>query len=124
MGLNQSALNGRGCQHTNNDGLQCRAYAVKNSDRCISHSDKATRDAAASKMKITHQKRSNPDSVSDLLEGSSWDLRTVAKLMKLIMRDVHAERITLATAHALNALASSSIRALDKGILEDRLEYL
>ena len=125
MGLEEKeAKRGRGCLYINASGIQCRAFATKNSDRCIAHSDPNTRRSASNRMKTAHQQRLNPESVSDLLNGSSWNLRTVAMLMKLVMRDVHAERITPAVAHTLTSLGNVAIRALDKGELEERLEHL
>lgn len=51
-------------------------------------------------------------------------MRTLAQLMKLVMRDVHAGSLPPNIAHTMTALANISIKALEKGEIEERLEHL
>jgi hypothetical protein len=70
------------------------------------------------------KRRVIPTSVEQALDMPHWDLRVVADLCRLVLREVYAGKVETAKAHAITALCNTAIRALDKGDLEARLEEL
>jgi hypothetical protein len=75
-------------------------------------------------MKAARRASVRADSIEEILCGRTWDLRAVSHLVRLVMRDVHAGRITPSVGHCLTALGNVALRALEKSDLEDRLERL
>ena len=51
-------------------------------------------------------------------------MKTVALVMRAIMREVHAGNLPTAQANAMVVAANVAIRTLDKGDLEARLEAI
>ena len=108
-----------GCSHSFEDGRQCAAAPLKESTTCLAHSSAPRRAQASQKMR-----EAKVTSLAAILGGKKWDIRSIAKVMQLIMRDVNSDDMEPTKAYALVNAANIAIRALDKGDLEARLEAI